>query len=250
MEDETKAGANPEEAAQEPDAQVAEEAPADGQSSAEDVPSDSPAESSVDEQLSDASGDEPEGAGDGTPDESGTNSDDASEDDAEAAMMAMLEESEQGDEDASGMVHNPDDASEEDAEAAMMAMLQDLPSDEQKATADDINFGSSSVSAAEFQQLQQSASKGETRNIDLLLDVNLPISIELGRTKMAISDILSLGPGSVVELNKLAGEPVDLLVNGRIVARGEVVVIDENFGVRITQLLTTEERLRVLGEQS
>ena len=65
---------------------------------------------------------------------------------------------------------------------------------------------------------------------------------------MAIADILALGPGSVVELNKLAGEPVDLMVNQKIVAKGEVVVIDENFGVRITQLVTPEERLKILGE--
>jgi len=89
----------------------------------------------------------------------------------------------------------------------------------------------------------------ESRNIDLLMDVDLPISIELGRTKMSISDILSLGPGSVVELNKLAGEPVDLLVNYKVVAKGEVVVVDENFGLRITQLMTPEERLKALAEE-
>ncbi len=248
MEDETKSPGT-EEAAQEPEEHAAEEASADGPASPEGAPSESAAEESSDEQLPEASEDEPADDSEQPSDESDVNSEDASEEDAEAAMMAMLEESERGDA-PSGGVHNPDDASEEDAEAAMMAMLQDLPSEEQKASADDINFGSSSVSQAELQQLQQTAGNTETRNIELLLDVNLPISIELGRTKMAISDILSLGPGSVVELNKLAGEPVDLLVNGRIVARGEVVVIDENFGVRITQLLTTEERLKVLGEQS
>ncbi len=77
----------------------------------------------------------------------------------------------------------------------------------------------------------------------------LPFSIELGRTKMSISEILALGPGSVVELNKLAGEPVDLLVNNKVVAKGEVVVIDENFGLRITQLITPEERLKALGAE-
>ena len=138
---------------------------------------------------------------------------------------------------------------EEDPEAAMLAMLEDLPSTGPGATADDIEFGSAAVAGAEFQQLSEPAGQPSERSIDLLKDVNLPISIELGRTKMAISDILSLGPGSVVELNKLAGEPVDLLVNYKIVARGEVVVIDENFGVRITQLLSAEERLRILGEQ-
>jgi flagellar motor switch protein FliN len=102
---------------------------------------------------------------------------------------------------------------------------------------------------AEFQQLSVSASdRRSTGNIDLLLDVKMPIAIELGRTEMPISEILSLGPGSVVELDKLAGEPVDLLVNGKIVARGEVVVVDENFGVRITMLMSPKERLKSLAQ--
>ena len=142
------------------------------------------------------------------------------------------------------------DASAGDSQDDMMAMLKDLPEEEQKANVDDINFSQTSVSKAEFQQLSEPAGEGEGRNIELLMDVNLPISIELGRTRMSIADILSLGPGSVVELNKLAGEPVDLLVNQKIVARGEVVVIDENFGVRITQLMTPEERLKSLGEDA
>ncbi|MBU0983210.1 MAG: flagellar motor switch protein FliN [candidate division Zixibacteria bacterium] len=144
---------------------------------------------------------------------------------------------------------NPDDESEEDAEAAMLRMLEDLPETDEKASPDDINFGTSQVSRAEFQQLQQPTGGTDTRNIDLLMDVDLPVSIELGRTKMTISDILSLGPGSVVELNKLAGEPVDLLVNQKIVAKGEVVVVDESFGLRITQLMTPEERLKALAEE-
>lgn len=139
--------------------------------------------------------------------------------------------------------------SEEDAEAAMLEMLKDLPQDESGASPDDIDFGSGEVSKAEFQQLSQAASTSPARNIDLLMDVDLPVSIELGRTKLTISDILSLGPGSVVELNKLAGEPVDLMVNSKIVARGEVVVVDENFGLRITQLMTPEERLKLLGKE-
>ncbi len=149
--------------------------------------------------------------------------------------------------DGAGVV-NEDDVPEGDAEAAMLAMLEELPEDAGGATPDDINFDAASVSKAEFQQLSQPAGKPETQNIDMLLDVNLPVSIELGRTRMSISDILSLGPGSVVELNKLAGEPVDLLVNYKIVARGEVVVIDENFGVRITNLISPTERLKALGE--
>lgn len=140
------------------------------------------------------------------------------------------------------------DASEDDAEAAMLKMLNDLPAEESNTRPEDINFGGSDVAKAEFQQLSQPAGAGEPRNIEMLQDVNLPVSIELGRTRMTVSDILSLGPGSVVELNKLAGEPVDVLVNAKPVARGEVVVIDENFGVRVTQLLTAEERLKALGD--
>lgn len=88
--------------------------------------------------------------------------------------------------------------------------------------------------------------KGASQNIDLLMEVRLPISIELGRTQMAVREILDLGPGSVVELDKLAGEPVDLMVNNKIIAKGEVVVVDENFGLRVTSLLSQEERLKSL----
>lgn len=146
-------------------------------------------------------------------------------------------------------VVNEGDASEEEAEAAMLSMLEDLPKEESGASLEEIDFGSAPVAKAEFQQLSQPADQPKARNIDLLMDVNLPVSIELGRTRMSIADILGLGPGSVVELNKLAGEPVDVLVNYKTVAKGEVVVIDENFGVRITQLMTPEERLKLLGEE-
>ncbi|MCD6249720.1 MAG: flagellar motor switch protein FliN [candidate division Zixibacteria bacterium] len=146
-------------------------------------------------------------------------------------------------------VVNDSDASEDDAEAAMLEMLEGLPTDDDKASPDDINFGAATASRAEFQHLQEPVTPPDAHNIELLMDVDLPISIELGRTRMAISDILSLGSGSVVELNKLAGEPVDLLVNNKIVARGEVVVVDENFGLRITQLLTPEERLKALARE-
>jgi flagellar motor switch protein FliN/FliY len=103
-----------------------------------------------------------------------------------------------------------------------------------------------SVKAADFQQLSSSDKGGAPRNIDLLMDVELPVSIELGRTRMDISSILALGPGSIVELEKLVGEPVDLLVNNKCVAHGEVVVVEENFGLRITQLISPEERIKNL----
>ena len=102
------------------------------------------------------------------------------------------------------------------------------------------------VSEAEFQQFTKGDKLGEKQNIQMLLDVTLPVSIELGRTAMSIGEILELGPGSVVELEKLAGEPVDVLVNEKIVARGEVVVVDENFGVRITQLFSKSDLIKNL----
>ena len=94
---------------------------------------------------------------------------------------------------------------------------------------------------AEFPHFGQSPVTRAPRNMDLLLDVKLPVAIELGRTTMPISDILVWGQGSVIELDKLAGEPVDLLVNHKLVARGEVVVIDEKFGLRITALISAPD---------
>ena len=82
--------------------------------------------------------------------------------------------------------------------------------------------------------------------IDLILDVTLPVAVELGRSRMQIQDILKLAPGSIIELDKSAGDPVDILINDRPIAKGEVVVIDENFGVRLTSIVTTTERIRTL----
>ena len=86
------------------------------------------------------------------------------------------------------------------------------------------------------------------RDMALLLDIELPIAIELGRTSLLVREILKLGPGAIVELDKLSGEPVDILVNNRKFAQGEVVVIDENFGVRIIEVLRPDERLKALSD--
>ena len=79
----------------------------------------------------------------------------------------------------------------------------------------------------------------QPENINLIMDVPLEVTVELGRTSKSISDILDLGPGKIIELNKIAGEPIDVLVNGKYVAKGEVVVIEESFGVRITEIVNT-----------
>ncbi len=105
---------------------------------------------------------------------------------------------------------------------------------------------SSGVTArpAQFAPLQPAANNGvDGGNLDLLLGVNLRVTVELGRTRMSIEEILKLGPGSVVELDKLAGEPVDVLINDRLIARGEVVVIDDRFGVRITDVVPAAQRV-------
>ena len=85
------------------------------------------------------------------------------------------------------------------------------------------------------------------RSLDLIMDVSMRVTVELGRSSMTVEDVLSLGPGSVVELNKLAGEPVDVLVNEQLIARGEVVVVDENFGVRVTEIVSPRRRAHAIG---
>lgn len=97
-----------------------------------------------------------------------------------------------------------------------------------------------------FAPLLQGEKPGSSKGIDMLLDVNLQVSVELGRTRLPIRDILQLGPGSVVELDKLAGEAVDILVNDKPIAKGEVIIIDENFGVRITSISGLADRIRNL----
>jgi flagellar motor switch protein FliN/FliY len=81
------------------------------------------------------------------------------------------------------------------------------------------------------------------RRLDLLLDVPLDIAVELGRARMSIQDLLTLGPGSVIELDKIAGEALDILVNNRLVARGEAVVVNDKFGIRITDIVSQAERI-------
>jgi flagellar motor switch protein FliN/FliY len=86
----------------------------------------------------------------------------------------------------------------------------------------------------------------EVKNLGMLLDIPLQVTVELGRTKRSVKDILDLSPGSIIELDKLAGEPVDILINSRLIAKGEVVVIDENFGVRVTDIVSQSDRLKKL----
>jgi flagellar motor switch protein FliN/FliY len=87
----------------------------------------------------------------------------------------------------------------------------------------------------------------ENKSLDLILDIPLTVTVELGRSKMLINDLLQLGQGSVVELTKLVGEPLEVLINQKLVARGEVVVVNEKFGVRLTDIISPMERVQSLG---
>lgn len=89
-------------------------------------------------------------------------------------------------------------------------------------------------------------SKSSDRNLQLILDIPLKLSVELGRTKMPVSELLNLTQGSVIELNKLAGEPMEVMVNDKLIARGEAVVVNEKFGVRLTDVISPAERVEQL----
>ncbi len=163
---------------------------------------------------------------------------------AEGADASAAAESESGEADGAT---DSDEATGNDAESAS--------ADEASAASDgdpDLNLvegagAPEGVRPVEFAQIGESSADGNSGSIEMLMDIKLPISVELGRTETFVRDILEYGTGSVIELDKLAGDPVDVLVNGRLVAKGEVVVVDDHFGVRITLLLTPEERVRSLG---
>jgi flagellar motor switch protein FliN/FliY len=104
-----------------------------------------------------------------------------------------------------------------------------------------------SIQPAAFSSFEPTTlAEPEAKNLDMLLDIPLHVTVELGRTKRSVKEILEISPGSILELDKLAGEPVDILVNSKLVAKGEVVVIDENFGVRVTDIISQSDRIKKL----
>ena len=108
--------------------------------------------------------------------------------------------------------------------------------------------GAADTAAPVFQKLTPGAAPRETHNdIDLILDIPVQLTVELGRTKITIKNLLQLAQGSVVELEGLAGEPMDVLVNGFLIAQGEVVVVNDKFGIRLTDIVTPSERMRQLN---
>lgn len=106
--------------------------------------------------------------------------------------------------------------------------------------------GDTGESAAPAKKESTPESLNKDRNLQLIMDIPLRVQVELGRTKMPVSELLNLGQGSVIELNKLAGEPMEVLVNDKLIARGEAVVVNEKFGVRLTDIISTKERVEQL----
>ncbi len=100
--------------------------------------------------------------------------------------------------------------------------------------------------ADEIKAGDDALNKLKVQNLDFILDIPLKVTVELGRTEVIIKDLLQLGQGSVLELDKLAGEPLEILVNGKLVAKGEVVVVNEKFGIRLTDIISPIERIETL----
>lgn len=98
-----------------------------------------------------------------------------------------------------------------------------------------------------FRPLEQSGDKPGSRDLEMIMDIPVKLSVELGRTKITIKQLLELAQGSVIELDGLAGEPMDILINGYLIAQGEVVVVDDKYGIRITEIVTPSERVQKLN---
>jgi len=123
--------------------------------------------------------------------------------------------------------------------------MADDPGKEEENTATDSEGAEEAVQAEESSE--DLGEQDETKSLDMILDIPLTVTVELGRSKMLIHDLLQLGQGSVVELTKMVGEPLEVLVNQKLVARGEVVVVNEKFGIRLTDIISPMERVQSLS---
>ena len=113
--------------------------------------------------------------------------------------------------------------------------------------ADTSNAGDMSPQPTSFPPVDNQGAVPANKNIDFVLDIPLQVTVQIGSTRMLIRELLQLGQGSVIELNKLAGEPMEVLVNNKLVARGEVVVVNEKFGIRLTDVVSPNQRIQQLG---
>ncbi len=129
------------------------------------------------------------------------------------------------------MAEEENNVSEEAQETNPNMSLEDVTDEQIEKLTDEVKAGDDALN------------KLKVQNIDFILDIPLKVSVELGRTSLIIKDLLQLGQGSVLELDKLAGEPLEVLVNGKLVARGEVVVVNEKFGIRLTDIISPIDRI-------
>lgn len=125
--------------------------------------------------------------------------------------------------------------------------MSDMPNNSDDSQATNLTDEESVMTEAIFETLSPQPSNVKEQDINLILDIPVNLSVELGRTKMAIKDLLNLTQGSVIALDGLAGEPLDILINGYLIAQGEIVVVGDNYGVRITDIITPSERVRRLS---
>ena len=142
-----------------------------------------------------------------------------------------------------------------DAQSAVAAGAGDAMADEWAAAlaearpeaASELDQGGDQVAPAAFANFSPGTAPGAANDINMILDIPVQLTVELGRTRIPIKHILQLAQGSVVELDALAGEPMDVLVNGYLIAQGEVVVVNDKFGIRLTDIVTPSERMRRLS---
>jgi flagellar motor switch protein FliN/FliY len=166
---------------------------------------------------------------------------------------AALAEQEEGD---SGSEEEPaassQDSKEKDQDALAEEWAKALADQEEEEITKEKKNKQRSAKAQDYEfkdlaEEDQGKSGVKKRDMEFILDIPLNVSAELGRSKLLINDLLQLGQGSVIELDKLAGEPLEVMVNGKLVARGEAVVINEKFGVRLTDIISPMERVKQLG---
>jgi flagellar motor switch protein FliN/FliY len=138
------------------------------------------------------------------------------------------------------MSDSDDDLNQEDMADEWAAAM------EQQADEESNSGGAASVELDEFDSIAPPAKHPENPDLDVILDIPVSISMEVGRTSITIRNLLQLNQGSVVELDRLAGEPLDVLVNGTLIAHGEVVVVNEKFGIRMTDVISPAERIKKL----
>jgi flagellar motor switch protein FliN len=134
-----------------------------------------------------------------------------------------------------------------DGQDAMAAEWAAALSEAKPEVASEVQTAAEQVAPAQFANFTPTAASGAGNDINMILDIPVQLTVELGRTRIPIKNILQLAQGSVVELEAMAGEPMDVLVNGYLIAQGEVVVVNEKFGIRLTDIVTPSERMRRLS---